>query len=181
MLKIITYHDAKAQSLSKFFTGKMCRNGHVAERYIGSRSCVVCASDNEKRYKERNAEQATARRKAYRVKNHDRLLAADKVYRESHKAQRAYHRKNYKKRNLERTPRWFGEFDEFVLMEATILCEQRQKETGFEWHVDHMYPLNAKKVSGLHCAENFQVIPAVMNESKQNKMIMTERYQWLKR
>lgn len=180
MLEIITYHDAKSQGMSKFFTGKMCRNGHVAERYIGSRSCVICAYNNEKKHKENNPEKTTARRKAYREKNHERLLDADKLYRESHKTQRAYHRKNYKKRNLERTPRWFGEFDEFVLMEAVVLCRQRQKETGFEWHVDHMYPLNAKKVSGLHCAENFQVIPAVMNESKQNKLIMTERCQWLR-
>lgn len=180
MLKIITYDNAKKQGLGKFFTGKKCRNGHVAERYVGSYSCVVCAYNNEKKHKQSHPEQTTERRKAYREKNHQRLIAADKLYRESHKTKRAYDRKKYKKRNLERTPRWFGEFDEFVLMEATVLCQQRQKETGFEWHVDHMYPLNAKKVSGLHCAENFQVIPAVMNESKQNKLIMTERYQWLR-
>jgi len=39
---MITRSDAKAQGLSKYFTGVPCRNGHVAERYTQSGTCQDC-------------------------------------------------------------------------------------------------------------------------------------------
>lgn len=72
-----------------------------------------------------------------------------------------------------------SEFDEFVLSEAYHLAEIRSEQFGFDWHVDHMIPLRGKKVSGLHCASNIQVIPASLNMSKGNKMIMTKPLEWL--
>ena len=67
-----------------------------------------------------------------------------------------------------------------VISEAYALAEQRKKETGIDWHVDHMYPLQGRRVSGLHCALNIQVIPGFMNASKRNRMIMTEPLEWLR-
>lgn len=140
----------------------------------------MCSYLNEKKYKKSDPEKTTKRRQSYRQKNHESILAKDKAYRDSHKVERAVNRRNYKKSAIERTPVWFGEFDEFVLLEATSLCHIREEETGIAWHIDHMYPLKAKKVSGLHCAENFQVIPGIMNVSKNNSLVMINRNEWLK-
>lgn len=76
-------------------------------------------------------------------------------------------------------PAWFSEWDEFVIQEAYALKYQRQEDTGIEWHVDHMIPLRARNACGLHCAANIQVIPAVMNLNKNNKMLLTEPLEWL--
>jgi hypothetical protein len=38
----IDYHAAIAQGLKRYRTGRACRNGHVAERYVTSRACVEC-------------------------------------------------------------------------------------------------------------------------------------------
>lgn len=73
-----------------------------------------------------------------------------------------------------------GEWDDFVREEATDLCDARMRETGIPWEPDHMLPLRAKVVSGLNCGDNIQVIPAKLNRSKKNKMIYTERFQWIK-
>lgn len=77
-------------------------------------------------------------------------------------------------------PKWFDEFDEFVVSECAALASIRTRQTGIAWHVDHMVPLQAKKASGLHCADNLQVIPAVMNSGKRNKLIYIEPYEWIK-
>lgn len=42
----IDYHAAKAQGLKRYRTGRACRNGHVAERYVTSRACVECDRKN---------------------------------------------------------------------------------------------------------------------------------------
>lgn len=39
---IVSAKDAKAAGLKRFMTGRACRNGHVAERYVTSGACVEC-------------------------------------------------------------------------------------------------------------------------------------------
>jgi len=42
-----------------------------------------------------------------------------------------------------------------------------------------MIPLQAKIASGFHSADNIQVIPEALNVSKANRMMYTERNEWL--
>lgn len=39
MSGIISRADARAASLKRYFTGKPCKNGHVAERFVDCRCC----------------------------------------------------------------------------------------------------------------------------------------------
>lgn len=76
-------------------------------------------------------------------------------------------------------PKWYGEFDSFVLSESEHLCKIRKSATGLEWHIDHMIPLKGRNASGLHCGLNFQVIPAYINLLKNNKHICQEPFEWI--
>ena len=52
MTKIISRKEAKARGLGKYFTGKPCSRGHVAERYLAG-GCTVCQAEKAKeRYHE---------------------------------------------------------------------------------------------------------------------------------
>lgn len=81
---------------------------------------------------------------------------------------------------VERTPPWFGEFDQFVEAEAYALCALRTRLTAIVWHVDHMVPLLARSASGLHCAANLQVIPERLNRQKGNKLWYTTLGDWIR-
>ena len=70
---------------------------------------------------------------------------------------------------IQRTPAWLTEDDFWMLEQAYELAALRSKMFGFQWHVDHIVPLQGEIVSGLHVPTNVQVIPGFENVSKGNK------------
>lgn len=70
------------------------------------------------------------------------------------------------KRN--RMPKWITPDEHWLIEQAYVLAQLRTKLFGFSWHVDHIFPLQGKLVSGLHVPENLQVIPGVENVRKSN-------------
>lgn len=48
MRAIITRQDALASGLKRYFTGKPCKRGHVAERNALSCFCMECSRENER-------------------------------------------------------------------------------------------------------------------------------------
>jgi hypothetical protein len=109
--------------------------------------------------------------KERRLKKGDQLRAYDKL-RSKNKERIALALKNTALRRAgikKRIPKWFGEFDSFVLKEAFHLAVLRNNATKIKWHVDHIEPLSGKVVSGLHVAQNIQVIPAAFNMYVKNR------------
>lgn len=74
---------------------------------------------------------------------------------------------------LQRTPAWLTEDDFWLIEQAYELAQLRTQIFGFQWHVDHIVPLQGELVSGLHVPHNLQVIPARDNLRKSNKFAPT--------
>ncbi|HFL4765544.1 TPA: hypothetical protein ACG33R_001170 [Escherichia coli] len=55
-MKIITRMEAAQRGLNRFYTGKKCRNGHLAERYVLNGTCVECAIKSAGRHRSEVAE-----------------------------------------------------------------------------------------------------------------------------
>ena len=110
--------------------------------------------DKTDRWKKANPEKFAEFNKKSRLKNKARVLANKAKYRAN-------------KRN--RTPIWVDKDHLWLIKEVYELAVLRTKLFGFEWHVDHIVPLNGKLVSGLHVLENLQVIPGTENLLKNNK------------
>jgi 5-methylcytosine-specific restriction endonuclease McrA len=81
-----SYAEAKAAGLKRYFTGKPCPKGHVAERFTANNACVECnaaryrewaAKNGDKilHYREENAEHRAAVLKAWTEKNREKLKA----------------------------------------------------------------------------------------------------------
>lgn len=79
----------------------------------------------------------------------------------------------------ERTPIWNKEFDRFVWQELKRLRIDRGRATGIRWAIDHVIPLQGRRVSGLHTAANWQLIPHWMNNEKLNRLVLTKPDEWI--
>lgn len=186
--------EAKAIGSIRYFTGKPCKHGHIAERHTSDGACLECSRIKSSNVYKENREEKCLLASQYRASNPEKILAAGKKYRETHREKRLASKRNYWKqypekraeadqkkraRKINSLPLWFGEFDAFVWYEAFLLGELREKATGIKWHSDHMIPMRGRDASGLHVANNCQVIPAVLNIRKSNSMIFTEPGEWV--
>jgi hypothetical protein len=59
--------------------------------------------------------------------------------------------------------------EDFFIEEIYDLARRRTEATGVEHHVDHVVPLQSKRVCGLHWEGNMRVVPAYENRSKRNR------------
>lgn len=127
-----------------------------------------------------NSEQKRKYGRERYAQNKERILEKNKQYFASHPDYyKQFRRNNPEKVNskeskrkaakLQRIPCWLTADDFWMIEQAYEICALRTKVTGIEWHVDHIIPLQGKKVSGLHTPYNLQVIPASINTSKGNK------------
>lgn len=187
-MEIIKRKDAIRRGMVRYFTGKQCKHGHIDERYVVDGNCVTCRR-NSFRKKSSTPEWRAAQSVRDR-KRHAELMSSDSgkqllthkwrkwrsVNKDKIRKNSAINRKNVRKAK----PIWFDEWHNFVFECAYEVSSARSRITGFKWHVDHMIPLLSKVACGLHVAENIQVIPARINQSKQNRFILTEPLEWLK-
>ncbi len=68
---------------------------------------------------------------------------------------------------LQRTPKWDSE--SHLIQAKYQLANMLTRETGKPHHVDHIIPLQGKKVCGLHVFSNLRVILGEENIKKSNK------------
>jgi hypothetical protein len=134
----------------------------------------------------RNREITKARAKAWAEANPDKVKEKSDRYREKNREahntyNRAWFAENSDKRAayqakrkatiLQRTPRWLTEDDHWMIEQAYDLAKARTEMLGFEWHVDHVVPLQGKQVSGLHTPSNLAVIPGAENCRKNSRFL----------
>lgn len=72
------------------------------------------------------------------------------------------------KRRVQQERQAVSELDELVFIEACDVRNKRKQITGFDWHIDHIVPINYKNACGLHNAFNLQVVPASWNLKKKH-------------
>jgi hypothetical protein len=75
-MQIISRADAKAQGRRHYFTGKPCKHGHVAERFVSCHACTTCHEVSRAAFNARNPAYDQKRAIAYRQRNPDRARKA---------------------------------------------------------------------------------------------------------
>lgn len=166
------------------YFGKICsRHPELGGKRNGSRRCFGCAAENTAKWRKNNSEKAKAYSSQYlpewRKNNADkvredgrirmkewRAANAEKVKEKANSPEMRAYRSALRAKTRKATPGWA---DQFIISEIYLLADERTKYTGIKWQVDHIVPLQSKRVCGLHCEENLRVIPAKDNASKGNR------------
>lgn len=96
MMQKISKKEAKAAGLKRFFTGDLCKHGHVAERHVSSSQCFECSREKQKRpsVKEFKAAHYVANKEKYKS-------AAKQRYCDNREEKLAY-ATQYQRQNLKR-------------------------------------------------------------------------------
>ena len=146
------------------------------------------------KYKRKNREKLKEARKIHNQNNSEKIRESRSIFYKKHKERLNLATNRYKRNNPERglasaqrrraavanaKPSWNAELTDFVLLEALSLARLRKDIFNFAWHVDHMIPIKAKTVCGLHVWNNLQCLPSTMNTSKHTKLIYTNPHEWL--
>lgn len=134
------------------------------------------------RYRRENRDFLKALKQAYRdknpgaghacyLKNRDRVLARCKEWKAANPEKVARYASTRRASIIQRTPAWLTSKD-FELIEMEYLIAQYlSRETGVPHHVDHIFPLVGRYVSGLHLPANLRVLPGHENLRKGNKWV----------
>ena len=145
--------------------------------------CKACVAKYQKVYRDANKAQIAALKKNWKLSNPEHVAEQDRKYAAAHPENRVVARRKWSAANpgkdnacktqnrlvrIKRTPAWLSEDDKWMIEQAYELAALRTKMFGFIWHVDHIIPLNGRRVSGLHVPTNLQVIPGAENSRKSN-------------
>ena len=167
-----TRKEALLNKATQYFTGNACIKGHVAARRAKTGECLDCRKaylvnwlkENPNKIKQYSATQYLK----YESEKH-KWHARNKKYAATHKDKVNAKTVAYQLAKANRLPKWADIEKIKGLYKQAVL---KSIETGIQWHVDHIYPLRGKLVSGLHVPENLQVIPGIENVKKANRYII---------
>jgi hypothetical protein len=176
----ISRKEALASNLSKYFTGKLCKQGHISERYASNGACVQCSqikskssSDYQRNYYLQNKSKILDHRKSYRkdnptafkdyyAQNKLNLRQKDQIKRDSRPGWQSLNCMDSICRDI--TPKWSNyEGRLAIYWEAALL-----RSKGYDVEVDHVIPRTSDTVCGLHCEDNLQIISRTDNIRKHN-------------
>jgi hypothetical protein len=150
-------------------------------RSKAGQKCPACAAEYMREYRKNNAARISKSKKQWVELHAEHKAAQDKAYATKYPERRRVARAKWDTKNpgattaakainkaerKQRVPVWLSEDDRWMIAQVYELAELRTKMLGFPWHVDHVVPLNGKRVSGLHVPQNLQVIPGVDNLRK---------------
>jgi hypothetical protein len=189
--KVIT---ERLKQQGKYYHGKPCDKGHTL-KFSANRTCVECSANRlteeerkeyKKKYYSKNYQKISEYNKKYEANNrelinrrrrewhanrspelkekHDKYL---QQYRKDNKAKHAARNSRRRKAIELATPDWVNYQS---IIDVYIQRENKSREDGIVYHVDHIAPLINNFVCGLHVPWNLQVITAKENMSKSNKL-----------
>lgn len=139
---------ARAAGLKRYFDGKPCPRGHIAEKLVSNKHCIICTAIKRAEWGKKNRARRKEIEDAWK-RNHPEQVRASGLAMAN------------KRRAAKNQPHWA---DQTEITAFYAACPPG-------YHVDHIVPLNGKNVCGLHVVWNLQYLPPAENRAKSNKLL----------
>jgi len=182
-----TRKEAKEQGLEFYFTGNLCKQGHLSPRITARGECLECRKIGwkkqiEKRKNKPPSEAMKASQRRYYERNTE-LVKARAMCRPEEDKRR--YRAEWKKKNPKRnqannnawrrrqknaTPKWLTKEQRQEINRTYLYAKHMTELTGIKYVVDHVIPLRGDGVCGLHIPENLKLMTHEANCKKSNKL-----------
>src|SRR5215472_876784 len=103
-MELISRAEAKARGLKRYFTGRPCKHGHIAERSFPKSTCLACKAIGSLAayHADPKKPEKLAARAAYKKRNRAKINAAQRIWRRKNKSHCRNQRREANKRNPER-------------------------------------------------------------------------------
>jgi 5-methylcytosine-specific restriction endonuclease McrA len=186
-MDITTRAEAKAMGLTRYFTGRPCKHGHVAERMEKNKQCVECNRVNAKKwtsnnkdrslkkarnYYKNNSEKVKQRARDWRRKNKNKVREMSSSWKERNKnlaseiSRAAVQSRRSRLKNSGGSGISHSDIKRMVNEQSSVCvyCGIKSKLT-----LDHVHPLN---LGGLHDVENAVMCCALCNSKKGDKPLL---------
>lgn len=150
---------ARAQRTAVYFTGKACIAGHVADRFVSSRQCVICSHERKRRWAAKNPTHVSAYQKQYIDDNRNHVNARNAVWRRDNpdrvKRTKAADYKRHKPKRAASAKRWRSENIEKVrdIDRLKVLASPEQYRT-----YKRNYKVRKRNAPGRHTGEDVLAI-----------------------
>lgn len=201
MKTLISLITAKEHGLTRYFTGRPCKRGHLAERFASTRQCSECMNMHSGVWKKANREKCSSTKREWRDRNREKVRSLKREYyakSETDREQQAIRAKRWLEANREKSrgssAKWRREnlptaaaaqqrrkakllhclpswADHEKIRQFYILAKKMTDDTGIPHEVDHIFPLQGDVVSGFHVETNLRVIPKSENRSKGSRLL----------
>jgi 5-methylcytosine-specific restriction endonuclease McrA len=106
--EVITLSEARKKQLMFYYTGKPCKEGHLARRYTKVRTCEVCKKKKGVEYRSKNRKILLEKRKKYYQENKDKW----QEYEEKNKEILLVKRKRLREKNKEKAKEYASSYYE---------------------------------------------------------------------
>lgn len=141
-----------------------------------STECKDCKRAIDRDYAARHREEAKQRATNWYYDNLEYALEQRRIigkkWRAENKDKNSAKNARYRTNKLNATPKWLTKEHHNQIESVYWLAQLQSELTDTKYHVDHIVPLKGKTVCGLHVPWNLQVLEALDNISKGNKIVL---------
>ncbi len=184
--KVIRRFSAINQGLTRYFTGKPCKNGHVAERLTANGDCIICKRSSRsdwarrnrdcynayyKRWCKENPQAAKEMRRRgwikWAAKNQEYIAEKTREYAKANPEMRAAATNRYRARKMNCSGSYTAEQAAELLIAQEYLCAYCDADLRtVKKAVDHWMPLSR---GGSNDISNLQWLCMSCNSRKSNR------------
>jgi hypothetical protein len=140
---------------------------YVRNKATGAREtwCIPCRLAKNKAWAESNRDYQRSLTRRWYAENKDTHLENSRAWYASNRHRKLATTTAREKRCAIATPKWA---DKELIASTYWMAQFLSFAVGRQYHVDHIVPLQSKKVCGLHTHANLSIVPAQENWSKFN-------------